>query len=80
MNKFDAFAAKAKILGEMLEIVGKLRDSDLEKLVAPMEGMTVWSHDDVESLTDSINHLFEELMMLQEELQSFTSPAERSSG
>jgi hypothetical protein len=76
MNKFDAFAAKAKILGEMLETVGKLRDSDLEKLVAPMEGMTVWSRDDVEPLTDSINFLFEELMMLQEELQAFTTPAE----
>ena len=77
MNKFDAFAAKEKILGEMLETVGKLRDSDLEKLVAPMEGMTVWSHDDFESLTDSINHLFEELLMLQEELQSFTTPEAR---
>lgn len=74
MNKLDAFAAKSKILGEMLEAVGKLRDSDLEKLVAPMEGMTVWSHDDVESLTDSINVLFEELLMLQEELTSFTTP------
>ena len=76
MNKFDAFAAKAKILGEMLETVAKLRDSDLEKLVAPMEGMTVWSHDDVEPLTDSINHLFEELLMLQEELASFTAPVQ----
>jgi len=80
MNKFDAFAAKAKLLGEMLETVGKLRDSDLEALVAPMEGMTVWTHADVESLTDSINVLFEELLMLQEELQSFATPAERSGG
>jgi hypothetical protein len=37
--------------------------------------MTVWSHDDVGSLTDSINFLFEELMMLQEELQTFTNRA-----
>jgi len=73
MNKLDALAAKSKILGEMLEAVGKLRDSDLEALVAPMEGMTVWSYDDVETLTDSINVLFEEIMMLQEELQSFTN-------
>jgi hypothetical protein len=80
MNKFDAFAAKAKILGEMLETVGKLRDSDLEKLVAPMEGMTVWSYDDVETLTASINHLFEEILMLQEELQSFTTPPAGSGG
>jgi hypothetical protein len=80
MNKIEVFATKAKLIAEMLETVGKLRDSDLEKLVAPMEGVTVWSHDDVESLTDSINFLFEELMMLQEELESFTAPAERSSG
>ena len=70
----QVFAAKAKLIAEMLETVGKLRDSDLEKLVAPMEGMTVWAHDDVESLTDSINILFEELLMLQEELASFTTP------
>lgn len=80
MNKFDAYAAKAKILGEMLETVGKLRDSDLEALVAPTEGMTVWSLDDVETLTDSINHLFEELLMLQEELQSFATPTNGSGG
>lgn len=80
MNKIEVFATKAKLIAEMLETVGKLRDADLEQLVAPMEGMTVWSHDDVEPLTDSINFLFEELMMLQEELQSFTIPAERSSG
>ena len=76
MNKLDAYAAKAKLIAEMLETVGKLRDSDLETLVAPMEGMTVWSHDDVEPLTDSINHLFEELLMLQEELASFTAPVQ----
>lgn len=80
MDKTTAYEAKAKLIAGMLETVAKLRDSDLEKLVSPVEGTTVWAHSDVEPLTDSINYLFEELMMLQEELQSFTSPAERSSG
>jgi hypothetical protein len=74
MDKMQVYEMKSKILGEMLETVGKLRDSDLEKLVSPVEGMTVWSYDDVETLTDSINNLFEELMMLQEELQTYTTP------
>ena len=75
MTKIEVYAAKARLIAEMLETVGKLRDADLEELVSPMEGMTVWTHDDVGSLTDSINFLFEELMMLQEELQTFTNRA-----
>jgi len=74
MDKMQVYEMKADLLAGMLETVGKLRDSDLEKLVAPMEGMTVWSYDDVETLTDSINNLFEELMMLQEELKTYTTP------
>ena len=74
MDKMQVYKMKADLLAGMLETVGKLRDSDLEQLVSPVEGMTVWSYDDVETLTDSINNLFEELMMLQEEIQSYSTP------
>lgn len=73
MTRQEVYQMKADLIHSMLEKVAALRDADLEELTHPVEGMTVWSPDDVETLAEAIGTLFEELQMLAEEIAPYNA-------